>query len=377
MSEANTRERERYQTESRREAPPAGDRPAKPGKKGCGTGCMVTVVVVCVVSLLAMAAFALMVFVGAGAGVMGLGQTEGEFRFHEVTLSGEPKSPKLVVVSVEGIITSSRDFGVDRVSLWTEKIKRARKDPSVKGMLLSIDSPGGGVTASDILYEKVRQFRSETGRPVVASLMNVAASGGYYVACAADKIVAHRTTITGSIGVMIPLYNASALLKKIGISTETVSSGPFKDIASPWVEKDEEQRKKERKILQSLIDEMYETFVEAVAEGRDMEVAKVRGLADGKIYTAEQALKHGLIDGIGYRDDALDVLKELAGIREAHVVKYERAVSLGEVVSLWLKGPRLEVGLAKELRPFLLARPMFLWVAPSCEEQAPAQGSQE
>ena len=265
----------------------------------------------------------------------------------------------------------------DEITDLSEKIKRARKDPSVKGMLLSIDSPGGGVTASDILYEKVRQFRSETGRPVVASLMNVAASGGYYVACAADKIVAHRTTITGSIGVMIPLYNASALLKKIGISTETVSSGPFKDIASPWVEKDEEQRKKERKILQSLIDEMYETFVEAVAEGRDMEVAKVRGLADGKIYTAEQALKHGLIDGIGYRDDALDVLKELAGIREAHVVKYERAVSLGEVVSLWLKGPRLEVGLAKELRPFLLARPMFLWVAPSCEEQAPAQGSQE
>jgi len=214
-----------------------------------------------------------------------------------------------------------------------EELDKASEDSRVMAVVLRVNSPGGTVTTCDIINHELKKFKQKTGKIVVAELMDVAASGGYYIAAASDRIVAHPTTITGSIGVVAYNINASGLLEKIGITNETIKSGDKKDIGSPLRPMTDE----ERKILQGIIDSLYSRFLDAVAEGRK-EIAKeeFKGIADGRVYTAEQALKIKLIDRIGYLDDAIELAKSEAGIKDATIVTYARPGSYrSNIYSAW------------------------------------------
>jgi protease-4 len=194
-------------------------------------------------------------------------------------------------------------------------------------VILEINSPGGGITASDIIYKKVLEFKDETNKKVIVSMQDVAASGAYYISAAADKIIAHPTTITGSIGVIMPLINIANLVAKYGIEDNSIKSGDMKSIGSPLKKMSDD----ERKVLDDIVDEMYTRFVNIIAVGRNMKIDNVRKLADGRIYTGKQALDNGLIDQLGYIDDAITLAKEIAGLKEAKIIKYKRMFNLAEI----------------------------------------------
>jgi protease-4 len=201
-----------------------------------------------------------------------------------------------------------------------EELLKAGRDPKVRAVVVRINSPGGTVTASDIIFRELAEFRRTSRIPVVATLMDVAASGGYYVALAADTIVAHPTTVTGSIGVIMISLNAEGLMQKVGLSTATIKSGERKDMGSPFRQLTPE----ERAIFQSVIDDLHRQFVAKVVERRTIPATTATALADGRIYTAEQALSHKLVDRVGYMPDALEVARRAAGLEEARVIVYKR-----------------------------------------------------
>lgn len=205
-------------------------------------------------------------------------------------------------------------FGSDRV---VNKLDKIRKDPQVKALVIRINSPGGSVAATQEIYEEIEKIKN-TGKKVVVSMGDVAASGGYYVASAADKIMANPGTITGSIGVIAEMGNVEELFKKIGVKIEVIKSGKHKDIGSPV----RPMTPEERKMLQDLINNAYEQFVTAVAKGRNMPYEKVKELADGSIYTGQQAKENGLIDELGNIQDAIKLAGQLAGIKgEPNIIK--------------------------------------------------------
>jgi len=201
-----------------------------------------------------------------------------------------------------------------------EELTKAAKDRDVRALVLRINTPGGTVTASDIIYREVMLFREETRVPVIAALMDVAASGGYYIALSADRIVAHPTTVTGSIGTIMVTANVEGLLGKIGVATNTFKSAEHKDMGSPFRTLTPE----ERAIFQSVIDELQRQFVAKVIERRRLPEAEARELADGRIYTAPQALDKRLVDAIGYMPDAIAAARSAAGLDEAKVIVYKR-----------------------------------------------------
>jgi len=346
-----------------------GPRPAAPPRRRKSpvlTGCLVVVVAAGIVGLLLMLGIFLFV-VGAGITQMPGVKGEGRFKFEEVTLSGSRGAPKIVCVPLEGVITTSASFGmgVDLVTRFAAELQQAERDEKVAGVLIAINSPGGGITGSDILHEEILRYRSKTQRPVVACMTDMGASGAYYAACACDRIVAHPTTMTGSIGVLLPLYDASRLLDFVGIKSEMIKSGPLKGMGSPFVEKSAEQKEKERQIFQSLIDSMYDRFVKIVAEGRGLEPDKVRQIADGRILTSQQALEMNLIDSVGYTEDAVELVKKMARIRNAHVIQYRRVVPFTEILGSVARGRGITLDLGGDLRALLRLRPMYLWLPPS------------
>ena len=188
--------------------------------------------------------------------------------------------------------------------------------------MIRIDSPGGDVTTSDILYNELISFKSRKRVPVVAAFMGVAASGGYYLASGCDAIVAHPTTITGSIGVISLHVSLMGLLDKIGVKVEALKSGANKDMGSPFRNMTDD----DKKLFQTLIDQFYARFVAVVTEGRKgrLTEAQVKTLADGRVYTAQQALEAKLVDRIGYLEDAVAEAKKRAGVAKAQVVMYSR-----------------------------------------------------
>jgi protease-4 len=207
------------------------------------------------------------------------------------------------------------------VDEFREELKKAESDPRIGALIIRINSPGGTVTASDILHHEILRYKKKTGKPVVACLMDVAASGGYYVAMAADEVIAHPTTITGSIGVIAVKFNVQELFNKIGVGQETIKSGEMKDILSPFRPSTAE----EKKILQEAIDQLYGRFVDVVAAGRKgLDRPAVARLADGRFYTAQQALDHKLVDRIGYLDETIERVKSQLKVSEASVVVYSR-----------------------------------------------------
>lgn len=248
----------------------------------------------------------------------------------EVELQRDAGSPssKIALIDVTGVIMNSAKPGLlssgeHPVSLLVEKLDAARKDKRVKAAILRINSPGGTITASEIMHSEILRFRA-SGKPVVAIMMDVAASGGYYIACACDQIIAYPSTVTGSIGVIMQTVNLAGAMNKIGVSSEAIKSGPMKDAGSPFRTMDPA----ERAIFQGVIDEMYQRFVQIVDDGRkSLDRENVLKLADGRIYTAGQALEAGLIDHIGSVRDAVELTKQLAGISTCRVVTYQRPMT--------------------------------------------------
>ncbi len=232
---------------------------------------------------------------------------------------------KVAVIDVEGIIMNARTSGLlgsgeNPLSEFREKLDAAAEDRRVKAVVLRINSPGGAVTASDIMYQELLSFRHDTHKPVVACMMDVAASGAYYLAMGCDVVYAHPTTVTGSIGVIMSLYNASGLFTKLGVSSDPIKSGPNKDIGNPGRPMTDE----ERGILQGMVNSFYDQFVHVVVEGRHLPEERVRVLADGRVYTGLDAEKLGLVDKVGYLEDAIQTAMDLACIKDATVVAYDR-----------------------------------------------------
>ena len=226
---------------------------------------------------------------------------------------------KIAVVDIKGVITSSRGI--------VEQIEKLKEDGDVKAIILRINSPGGGVGPSQEIYREV--LRAKEKKKIIASMESVAASGGYYVACASDIIVANPGTITGSIGVVMEFSNVEDLLKKIGLRSYVIKSGKHKDIGSPL----REMTSEEKVILQSVIDSVHSQFVRAVAEGRNMEEGKVRQIADGRIFSGEQAKELGLVDRLGSLQDAIEMAAEMIGIEGKPVVVYpKKKLSLYELL---------------------------------------------
>ncbi len=236
---------------------------------------------------------------------------------------------RILLVDVSGIIRDEGEAGLlgieTRMSTLArikEELTKAEKDKGVKAVILRINSPGGAVTTCDIINHEISVFKARRKIPVVAELMDVAASGGYYVAVAADKIVAHPTTVTGSIGVVAYGINAGGLMEKLGISNQTIKSGDKKDIGSPLRQMTDE----ERAILSSIIDDMFKRFLNAVIEGRKnshmFAPEELKVISDGRVFTADQALSLKLVDSIGYLEDAESLARKLAGIKDATLITY-------------------------------------------------------
>ena len=249
----------------------------------------------------------------------------GKENLEEVVLVPGAAKEKILVIDVEGMINSLAAQGPlsregDVLSRVYYRLERAAADPLVKGVILRLETPGGEVTASDILYHEILRFKEKTGRPVVGLMMSLAASGGYYIASACDSVIAHPSTLTGSIGVISIFPSVETLFDKIGVKMTIIKSGGMKDSGSPFRAMTEE----EKKSFQGIIDEYYEDFLNAVLKGRKGRLTsdELRPIADGRVYTAKQALKLKLIDDIGYFDNALQKTLSLASLKSAKVVAY-------------------------------------------------------
>lgn len=235
-------------------------------------------------------------------------------------------SRKILVLDIEGVINgggeSSGFFASESTVVQvTEKLRKAEKDSNIKAVVIRMDSPGGGVTASDIIYREVLRFKEKTKIPVYVSMLDVAASGGYYISMAADQVYASPTTVTGSIGVIAMFPQVAGLGDKIGVGMEVIKSGQNKDMGAMW----HKMAPEERAIMQSVIDEMYNKFTTIVAANRtDLSMEKVRELADGRIYTGQQALDNGLVDGIMYLDEVIDLAAKENGGGKPRVVMYRK-----------------------------------------------------
>lgn len=235
-------------------------------------------------------------------------------------------APKIAIVEVEGMLMNMKSGGMlqptdNKVSLFTQEMEKAAKDPSVKAVVLRVNSPGGTVTASDIMYQTVKRFKEQTKKPVVASLQDVAASGAYYVSCAADRIVAHPTSVVGSIGVIFNTFNVAGTLDKIGAKTEAIKSGPLKDMGSPFKDLDPQARA----VMQAMVDEYYQRFVGVVTSNRparDSDTMKTT--TDGRVFSGAKAVEVGLVDRTGLLNDAIDEAKHLANAPNAKVIIYRR-----------------------------------------------------
>lgn len=237
------------------------------------------------------------------------------------TLSKIQVGDKIALLTIEGPITSSYDI--------TQDLREYADNPSVKAIVLRVDSPGGAVAPSQEIYEEVK--KATLKKKVVVSMGSLAASGGYYISAPATRILANPGSITGSIGVIMELPNFKGLMEKIGVKTEVIKAGAHKDLASVFRELGPE----ERAILQGVMDNVHEQFIKAVAEGRKLPVEKVREIADGRIFSGEQAITAGLVDQIGDLNDAIDIAKRLAGIKgEPSIIKKKKK---GGVLDL-LKG---------------------------------------
>jgi len=246
---------------------------------------------------------------------------------HEETVEGKGKA-KILLMDVSGVLSDESASlaltapppKVPIVARVREELQKAEGDNDIKALIVRINSPGGTITASDLIYREIVAFKARKKVPVVAVMMDVGASGGYYAALAGDTIIALPTTVTGSIGVIMLTLNAQGLMEKIGVAPLAIKSADKKDAGSPFRQLTAE----ERAIFQSVIDQMYARFVGLIVEHRKIPEERVRAFADGRIYTAEQAKALGLVDSIGYMDEVVASARKAAGLEEAKVIMYHR-----------------------------------------------------
>jgi len=273
-------------------------------------------------------------------------------KFTEEVIEEGPRTARIAVVSVEGIIDEQQAQEV----YW--QLKTARADKTVKGLIVRVNSPGGTLSGSDRIYTEILNYRTEEEKPVVAFMQGVAASGGYYSAVACDTIIAEPTAITGSIGVIMGYLVLQQLLEeKLGIQPIVVKAGEKKDWPSLFKAPTEEQL---QYLQERIIDPAYKRFAEVVADGRKgLSKEDVNRLADGSIYWADQALEEKLIDDIGYLNDAIEEVKSLAGVEKAQVIEYHRVFSLADILSAKAK-PAIKID-QKTLYELSVPQVLYLW----------------
>lgn len=246
---------------------------------------------------------------------------------------------QIAVLDLNGVIQDTGGatsfFATDGYNhrAFMRQLDHVKDDNSVKAIIIRVNTPGGGVVESAEIHDKILDIQTEANKPVYISMGSMAASGGYYISAPAHKIFAHPETLTGSLGVIMQGYNFAGLAEKYGVEFITIKSGPYKDIMSSTREMTDE----EREILQQMIDNSYEGFVDVIAEGRGMTEADVKKIADGRIYDGRQALELGLIDGFGYFDDVVEEVKAEQGIDNAQVVRYTENFGFGSFFSVSAK----------------------------------------
>jgi len=247
--------------------------------------------------------------------------------FNEIWSYGDGET-KVVRIEVEGLIMHEQQGGLftqpeDKIESILEQIRAASHDDEVEGIIVEVDSPGGGVTPSDEIYMALEDFKAtRESRKVVIFMRDLAASGGYYVACAGDYLISEPTSIIGSIGVIMQSINMKGLSEKIGITDVTIKSGKNKDLMNPFRDSDPEQLA----LLQKMVDQMYQRFAGIVQKSRNLDDATIKVWADGRVFTPDEALGAGFIDGIGYWDDAVAATAKVLGKENVKVIRYERHV---------------------------------------------------
>jgi protease IV len=266
-----------------------------------------------------------------------LGASNEEF-LENVVIEGKGMD-KILVLSVNGVIQDTGDVtsffqsaGYQHQS-FLKMIKKAEEDKTVKGIILKVNSPGGGVVESAEIHKKLTDLKEATDKPVYVSMGAMAASGGYYISAPADKIFATPDTMTGSLGVIMQGVNFSELAEKYGVKFETIKSGPYKDIMSSYRDMTDE----ERQIMQTMVDNAYQGFVDVIADGRNMSESEVRKIADGRIYDGRQAKENHLIDELGYFEDAVEAMKKDYELGDISVVEYTANFGFGSLFSMSAK----------------------------------------
>jgi protease-4 len=268
---------------------------------------------------------------------------------------GKAVLPELLVAGKDGVAIVRVEGPIMDSSQTIEELEAFAENPLVKAIVLRIDSPGGGVAPSQEIYNAVKRVRKEHNKTVVASMGTVAASGGYYIAVATDRILANPGTLTGSIGVIMQMANFQELLEKIGVKSVVVKTGKFKDLGSPFRPMVEE----ERQLLESVMNDTLSQFIEAVADGRSMDATEVEQLADGRVFTGRQAKSVLLIDEIGDLHDAIKLAGELGGIEGTpRVLEITKPFSFQEFLESTFLGRIRSLGPSRFSAPLL-----YLWVA--------------
>lgn len=324
--------------------------PKPPRKKGYGWRIFWTIIVV--FSLLTNLVLLAALF-GAAALISSTPWRSMEKTFEESVLIDGPRDQTLAVINLEDIIDENAS------ELVRKQLKQAAQDQAIRGVIVRINSPGGYVSSSDQIYNEIKQFREQTGKPAVAFMQSVAASGGYYSAVACDKIIAEPTVITGSIGVILSHLVVQDLLEqKLGIQPVVVKSGEKKDWPSMFSRTSEEQT---AYLKEKLIQPAFERFLEVVCEGRRdvLSPDEVRRLADGSIYPAPEALQKRLIDQIGYLKDAVALTEQLAGIEGSRVIEYKPRFAFWDLLAAEEKTSfQLD---RKTLHQWTTPQLMYLW----------------
>ncbi len=314
----------------------------------------------------------LMILLGTCAGLTGGFPEKDHLNYSETSVMGDEKSKnKILELSLIGVIMDNEDNYRSKdsiVSRMRTELQMARKDESIKGVLLVINSPGGGITASDVLWKEVSRFKTDRKIPVVTYCKDLTASGGYYVASATDYIMAHETSLVGNIGVIAEFVCVKELFNKIGVDVNIIKSNTFdgresvKDMGSPF----RTMKPKEKKIFQDMINEMWNRFVDVVAEGRKKVLTRdqVAKLADGSIYTGKGAKEKKLVDECGFKEDAFNKVKQMANLTDAKLVRYKYRYSpLSELLGAKFRGENtIQIGPDfKELIHDRSPRLMYLW----------------
>ncbi|WP_349408149.1 signal peptide peptidase SppA [Pseudalkalibacillus sp. SCS-8] len=269
------------------------------------------------------------------SGLQGNALFEEEPFVENVVEEGSDKE-SIVVLEVDGVIQDTGDAtsffqspGYNH-QRFLDMLEHAGEDPDVEGIIIRVNSPGGGVVESAEIHDQIKTIQKQSKKPVYISMGSMAASGGYYISAPADKIFAHPSTLTGSLGVIIQSMNYGELAEKLGVKWETIKSGKHKDILSPAREMTED----EREILQSIVDNSYNEFVNVISSGRKMPEEKVRELADGRVYDGRQAKELNLVDELGDLDDTIKKMKKDLGNSHLRVIRYEQNIGLNSLLNM-------------------------------------------